>query len=147
MNITGQPVLLSLKPLYANMVFGRRKTVELRRRIASYMNNRDVFIYVTSPDMEMRGGFRVGDVWHGAPDDIWRIVHKRAGVDRRDFDNYFEGQARANAIEITEIWEYRKPVSLSRLRKQFTGFIVPQSWRYARDEEVRFLQQLKCQAK
>ena len=125
------------------MVFGRRKTVELRRRIASYMRNRDVFIYVTSPAMELRGGFRVGEVWRGVPEDIWGIVHERAGVDRRDFDNYFEGQTSANAIEITKIWEYRKPVSLSRLRKQFSNFIVPQSWRYVRNDEQLYLRTME----
>ena len=146
-NTKVQPVLLSLKPVYANMVFGHSKTVELRRRVASSMNNRDVFIYVTSPVMELRGGFRVGMVWRGTPEYIWGIVQKRAGVDRQDFDQYFEGQTSANAIEITEIWKYRTPISLATLKDRFSTFIVPQSWRYVRDEEIRFLQQLKCQAK
>ena len=142
-NTKVQPVLLSLKPAYANMVFGRSKTVELRRRIASYMNNRDVFIYVTSPAMELRGGFRVGKVWRGAPEYIWGIVQKRAGVDRQDFDNYFEGQTSANAIEITEIWEYRTPISLATLRDQLSTFMVPQSWRYVREDEQLFLQTME----
>ena len=129
------------------MVFGRRKTVELRRRIASYMRNRDVFIYVTSPDMELRGGFRVGEVWRGSPENVWNNVHERAGVNKQDFDNYFEGQTSANALEITEIWTFQTPISLSALRHQFSNFVVPRSWRYVRDDEVQFLQQLKCQTK
>ena len=143
MNITGQPVLLSLKPVYANKVFGRSKTVELRRRVASYMQDRDVFIYVTSPVMELRGGFRVGEVWRGPPENVWNSVHERAAVKKRDFDTYFEGQSVANALEITEIWEYRTPVSLSRLREQFSNFIVPQSWRYVRDDEYLFLRAME----
>ena len=142
-----QPVLLSLKPVYANMVFGRRKTVELRRRVAASMNNRDVFIYVTSPVMELRGGFRVGKVWQGAPEDVWTKVHKRVGVKKREFDVYFEGQSVANALEITEIWEYRTPINLSTLRKQFSNFIVPQSWRYVREYEQPFLQKMERKTK
>ena len=147
MNFAIQPLLLSLKPHYADLIFGQLKTAELRRRIASNMQDRDVFIYVSSPIMALRGGFRVGEVWRGPPENVWNIVRKRAAVKKRDFDTYFEGQSVANALEITEIWEYQTPVSLSRLRKQFSNFIVPQSWRYVRNEEVRFLQQMKCQAK
>lgn len=146
-NAIAQPILLSLKPVYANMVFGRSKTVELRRRIASYMKNRDVFIYVTSPVMELRGGFRVGEVWSGMPKSVWHEVGERAGVKKRDFDIYFEGQSVANAFEITEIWEYKTSISLSALRHQFSTFVVPQSWRYVRDHEVRFLQQWECRIK
>ena len=145
MTTTVQPVLLSLKPFYANMVFGRRKTAELRRRIASGMRHRDVFIYVSSPVMELRGGFRVGEVWCGSPESVWSIVRKSAGVNKRDFDIYFEGQTVANALEITEIWKFRTPISLSTLRRRFSKFVVPQSWRYVRDDEYPFFQQMKCQ--
>ncbi len=145
MNLTKQPVLLSLKPLYANLIFERRKTAELRRRIASGMRHRDVFIYVSSPVMELRGGFRVGQVWCDAPEDVWNMVRNRAGVNKRDFDTYFEGQTIAYALEITDIWKCQTPISLSTLRRQFSKFVVPQSWRYVRHDEFPFLQQMKCQ--
>ena len=145
MTTTVQPVLLALKPLYANMVFGRRKTAELRRRIAWGMRHRDVFIYVSSPVMELRGGFRVGEVWCGAPEDVWGIVRDRAGVDKRDFDAYFEGHTIANALEIKEVWKCPKPVNLDTLRDKFSNFTVPQSWRYVREDEFPFFQQMKCQ--
>ena len=68
------PLIISLKPCYADLVFKGLKKVELRRRIASQINGRDVFIYVSSPDRELRGGFRIGQVWKGSPDDVWSIV-------------------------------------------------------------------------
>ena len=80
-----------MKPCYADLVFEGLKKVELRRRIASQLNDRDVFIYVTSPVRELRGGFRVGQVWQGSPDDVWDSVSELATVDRREFDAYFEG--------------------------------------------------------
>ncbi len=147
MNITKQPVLLSLKPLYADLIFERQKTAELRRRIASYMQNRDVYIYVSSPVMELRGGFRVGEVWRGAPEDVWSMVRKRAAVDKRDFDNYFEGKTVAYALEIKEVWKYPKPVNLDTLRGKFSKFTAPQSWRYVRDYEYQFFQKMKPQTK
>jgi predicted transcriptional regulator len=133
-----RPLLLSLKPRYADLIFEGLKTAELRRRIASHIENRAVFVYVSSPTMEIRGGFRVGKVWHGDPEEIWHMVSKLARVDKQDFDTYFEGLSFAYAFEIKEVWEYRKPVSLNALRNEFPNFVVPQSWRYVRPEEHEF---------
>ncbi len=138
MNASEPPLLLSLKPRYADRIFEGLKKVELRRRIASHIKDRDVFVYVSSPVMELRGGFRVGDLWHDTPEKIWTIVSELADVDRQDFDTYFEGQTVAYAFEIKEVWEYHEQVSLNDLRKQFSNFVVPQSWRYVRPEEHQF---------
>ena len=137
MNIA-KPLLLSLKPHYADLVFEGLKTAELRRRITSHIEGRDVFIYVSSPTMALRGGFRVGEVWRGAPEDVWSMVSELASVDKKDFDIYFEGQTIAYALEIQKVWEYQKPVSLNTLRNRFSNFVVPQSWRYVRLDESQF---------
>ena len=73
----------------------------------------EVFIYVTRPVMELRGGFRVGEVWAGTPQEIWEKVSERAGINRDDFDAYYEGQSVAYALEITDVWEYLNPPRLS----------------------------------
>ena len=91
----------------------------------------------------MRGGFRVGQVWEGSPDEVWNIVAELATVNRRDFDAYFQGQAVAYALEVTNVWEYQSPVGLSWLRNRFDDFVVPQSWRYAKPEEDEIFQQMK----
>ena len=144
---TLQPLLISLKPRYADLVFEGLKKAELRRRILACTQNRDVFIYVSSPVMELRGGFRVGQVWQGSPEDIWHEVSKLAKVTRQDFDTYFEGSTIAYALEIKEVWEYQKPVSLNTLRNRFPNFVVPQSWRYAKPEECRSFRNMKRQTK
>ena len=41
------PLLFSLKPRYANLVFKGLKKFELRRRGLTLMRGRDVFVYVT----------------------------------------------------------------------------------------------------
>ena len=138
-----RPLIISLKPCYADLVFEGLKKVELRRRIASGLNDRDVFIYVSSPVRELRGGFRVGQVWEGTPDAVWNIVAELATVDRREFDAYFRGQTVAYALEVTNLWEYESPVGLSSLRDRFNDFVVPQSWRYAKPEEREAFQRMK----
>ena len=143
MNKTLQPLLLSLKPDYADLVFDGLKEAELRRRISSCMENRDVFIYVTSPVRQLRGGFRVGQVWSGTPEEVWRRVSKLAGVHKRDFDAYYAGRTVAYALEITDVWEYKNPASLNTLGNRFPDFVVPQSWRYVRPEEYRLFRRMK----
>ena len=140
-----KPLLLSLKPCYADLVFEGIKKAELRRRITPHITNRDVFIYVSSPIMALRGGFRVGKVWRGTPEDVWRMVSKLAGVNKLDFDTYFEGQTVAYALEITKVWTYPQPINLETLRDEFSSFTVPQSWRYVREDEYQFFQQMNPQ--
>ena len=143
MNKTTQPLLLSLKPRYADLIFAGRKKAELRRRIASGIEGREAFIYVSSPVKQLRGGFRVGHVWQGSPEEIWNEVSELAGVDKRGFDAYYEGREIAYALQIIDVWEYENPVDLNRLRKQFPNFVVPQSWRYAKPEEYQSFEKMK----
>ena len=137
MSKSPKPLILSLKPRYADLIFEGVKKAELRRRPLVQMEGGDVFVYVTSPVMELRGGFRVGEVWAGTPHDIWEKVSGRAGVNRADFDAYYAGQSIAYALEITGVWKYSDPPGLGTLRKLFDNFVVPQSWRYVKPEEHR----------
>lgn len=137
------PLLISLKPNYADLVFSGLKTAELRRRISERMQDRDVFVYVSSPVKELRGGFRVGQVWSGSPSQIWSTVRNFAGVSKRAFDDYYQGQNIAFALEILDVWEYAHPRNLEQLRTQFPGFVAPQSYRYAREKEIRSFRGLK----
>ena len=76
-----RPLLFSLKPYYVDLIIEGLKTIELRRRIASHMKERDVFIYVSSPITALRDGFRIGEVWSGTPEDVWHMVVGRARND------------------------------------------------------------------
>ena len=136
-----KPLLLSLKPCYAELVFQGLKRVELRRRIPC-VGNRDVFIYVSSPVRCLRGGFRVEHVWSGSPEQVWKKVEGLARVERREFDAYYAGRSVAYAMRISKVWEYDEPVHLEVLRKQLTDFVVPQSWRYVKPNESRYFQTL-----
>ena len=138
-----RPLIISLKPCYADLVFEGLKKVELRRRIASQISDRDVFIYVSSPARKLRGGFRVGQVWEGSPEAVWSIVAELAALDRQEFDAYFQGQTVAYALEVTNVWEYQSPVGLSWLRDRLDDFVVPQSWRYAKTEEHELFREME----
>ena len=57
MNNTTKPLLLSLKPRYADLIFAGRKKAELRRRIASGIEGRDVFRIYILKGREINGDF------------------------------------------------------------------------------------------
>ncbi len=137
------PLLFSIKPHYADLVFQGLKAAELRKQITSYMEDRIVFIYVSSPVKQLRGGFHIGHVWSGPPEEIWDQVSELAAVNKPDFDAYYAGRTIAYALEIINVWEYDTPIGLDTLRNQFKKFVVPQSWRYAKDEEVQSFQEMK----
>ena len=136
-----RPLLLSLKPCYADLVFQGLKKAELRRRIPC-IENRDVFIYVSSPVRRLRGGFRVEHVWSGSPEDVWKEVEEIARVERREFDAYYAGRTVAYALRISDVWEYDEPIHLEVLRTQLPDFVVPQSWRYVKLDESRYFRTL-----
>ena len=131
-----KPLLLSLKPCYAELVFQGLKRAELRRRIPC-VENRDVFIYVSSPVRCLRGGFRVEHVWSGSPEQVWKKVERLARVERREFDAYYAGRSVAYAMRISKVWEYDEPVHLEVLRRQLSDL-----WRHVRGSAVMAL----CQA-
>ena len=136
-----RPLLLSLKPCYADLVFQGLKSAELRRRIPC-VEDRDVFIYVSSPVRRLRGGFRVERTWSGSPEEVWKEVEGIARVEKREFDAYYAGRTVAYAWRISEVWEHDNPVTLEALRRRLDDFVVPQSWRYVKPAESRYFHTL-----
>ena len=143
MNDKYKPLLISLKPNYADLVFSGLKKAELRRHLSGGLEGRDVFVYVSSPVKILRGGFRIGQVWSGTPKDIWKEVSCMAGVSRKTFNEYYSGAPVAFALEIIDVWEYKTPKTLDELRMKFIDFVVPQSYRYVKNDEIRFLKKLQ----
>lgn len=142
MNTSSTPLLLSLKPRYADLVFDGRKKVELRRRSPKNMRGRDVFVYSTTPVRMLRGQFKVGKVWAGSPEKVWSLVSDKTGVEKPDFDAYYAGHDVAYAFEIVDALEYEKPLTLDALKRMFRNFVVPQSWRYVKPDEHRIFQDM-----
>ena len=140
------PLLLSLKPRFADLVFMGKKTVELRRRVASTMKGREVFIYVSRPERMIRGGFRVTEVWSSDPETVWGEVALRTGVGKAEYDAYYEGCGIAHAFALSDVWAHETPVEIEDVRRALPGFRPPQSWRYARGRELEWLQWFKLNA-
>lgn len=135
-------VLLSLRPQHADLLFNGSKTAELRRTVPKSEIS-DAYVYVSSPVRILCGGFALGQVWSGAPDEIWKKVERLACVGKEEYFSYFSGCSTAHAIEVANVWKFENAVGLHALRNKFAKFAAPQSWRYVRPEEMRSFGRMK----
>jgi len=140
------PIVLSLKPHYADMLFTGVKTIELRRRIATGFKGREVFVYVSSPVQKIWGGFRVHEIRSGAPDELWAHIEAKAGVERVEYDAYYSGSGVAHALHVSHVWQHDAPIALGALREILPEFRPPQSWRYTKGRELTWLEEFKREA-
>lgn len=110
---------MSIRPEYAEAILSGAKTFELRRRRPSFPEGSRVIVYSSSPEQQLLGTFRSGQIHEASVSDLWGLVRNKAGVSRAAFDAYFAGCDRAFAIEV------REP---QRLEPQRLRFRPPQSY-------------------
>ena len=79
-------------------------------------------------------------------DEIWEEVSSEARLKKSEFDAYYAGRKIACALKIEYVWEYENPLELSELRAKFQSFVVPQSWRYLKAEELESLLGMKLKS-
>jgi predicted transcriptional regulator len=125
-------LLMSIRPRYAESIFTRTKTVELRRRRPKSLEPGDlVYLYVSAPVKAIAGAFSVASVLECPVPALWRTVRSAAAVTRSEFLAYYSGVTVGVAIFVAEVWLLPKPMYLDDLRKKARGFCPPQSYRYA----------------
>jgi len=124
-------VLMSIRPQYAKKIFDGTKKVELRRVKPKSLQSGDlIFVYVSSPVKALMGAFTVSSIMEKRLPTLWRSVRDCAGIERKDFYNYFQGVEKGVAIFIKDIWLLPKPIYLADMQKEVKGFFPPQSFRY-----------------
>ena len=86
-------IVLSVHPHHAENILIGTKTVEFRRRfpVGSHLEGAILWIYSTSPIQAVTGWARVKYVYNMSVDSLWARFHTDGGVERRDFDIYFNG--------------------------------------------------------
>lgn len=89
--------------------------------------------------MELVASFSIAKIVAGPLGLLWQSVHDRAGVNRREFDRYFQGLSSGVAIEIADVQPFVRPVPLAELRQHWRGFHPPQGFRYVESTELAAL--------
>jgi predicted transcriptional regulator len=127
-------IVFSIKPKYAEQILSGSKTVELRRRFPNKVaSGSNALIYVTSPTRAMAGVASIERVVRDCPQSIWRNFSAKAGIDRAEYDSYFNGSEFAYAIILEDARPFDRSLKLDELRSRF-DFEPPQSFLYAKAE-------------
>src|SRR5437868_76289 len=96
-------VLLSIRPVYANLIASGAKTVELRRRFPDVPAGTTIVLYATLPVAAVLGLARLRAATAYTLPTLWRKFGSAAAVTKQTFDIYFDECTRGLAIEHEEV--------------------------------------------
>lgn len=117
--------IISIHPTFAEAILSGRKTVELRRRIPPVEVGARLWIYATRPTAAIVGIAIIDTIFRGTPQAVWETYSDRAGINRGDFDRYFEGAKEAIGIRLSKV-QRMEPIGIEQLRLWKEGFHPPQ---------------------
>lgn len=132
--------IISIRPIFAEAILSGRKTVELRRRIPPIEIGARLWIYSTRPTASIVGIAIIDTIFRGTPHAVWETYADRTGVNRSDFDRYYEGAREAIGIRLSKVQRIH-PIGINQLRVWKDGFHPPQVLsRITASEAKRLLQ-------
>jgi len=129
-------LLISIRPRFVELIFEGAKTVELRRVKPRLQAGDLVVVYASGSTMAIVGAFEVTGVTEATPKHIWRKHNGGSGLEKDEFDQYFDGKTTGYAIQIGRRWKLPCPISLQTLRQLHGGFRPPQSYHYWKLDEL-----------
>ena len=141
-------LLLSIKPKYAKQIFETKtKKVELRRVRTRLKEGDIVLVYVSSPVKVFVGSFEVEDVIESKASrkelkNFWNKFQDSVGINKQEFNSYYEGASVIVGIQIKNIRLFENPVELERLQEKLSYLRPPQSYRYLEEKEYEIIKAL-----
>lgn len=132
-------VILSVKPFYSDKIFNGDKVVELRKKIGiRFIVGARIFIYSSSPVMEITGHAEISQVDQLAISEIRSRFLGDACIAEEDFNDYYKNSERGFVIHLCKVNRFVRGVSLARLRSR--GFIPPQSFSYPSERVLNLIE-------
>ena len=107
-------ILLSIKPEYVKRILNGEKGFEYRKRLASKPVDL-IVIYSTHPVMKIVGEVNVKGILKNSPTALWENTKKKAGISRKKYRQYFQGNKEAFAYELGEVTEYKRYYNLNEI--------------------------------
>ena len=124
-------IILSIKPLYWEMITNGTKRFEYRRKLASVPINK-IYFYVTAPVKKVMGFTQVLFELSDTPDALWERTEHASGISRQTYNCYFYGCDRCHAYGLGAIAVFENPKELS----EFGLKRAPQSFAYVKEEGI-----------
>lgn len=122
--------IISLKPIYGDLILSGDKTVELRNRVVRVTPGTKIWIYVTHPASHVIAVADVGLVVHDRPSAIWNRFEKEICIDRGRFDAYVGGRNCVSALVLSSVIRLSEPITLDGIRRRVEKFHPPQFYAY-----------------
>lgn len=127
-------VLMSIKPVYAELIKSGQKKIELRR-IAPKVKPGDVLIiYESSPVKRVTAFCEIDSIVVTEPSKLWEIAKNAAGLTYDSFAKYFDGKPQASGIKLGKVQLLSTPKELSIIS---TDMQAPQSYRYLTQKQFQ----------
>lgn len=123
---------LSIHPVWVEKILNGEKTVELRRTRPAEAEC-SAIIYSTAPVSAAVAIAAVESVVELEVDELWQTFGERAAISKREFDEYFSGQACGTAILLADISQLVEEVHFEEIAR-ITGIKPAQGWRYIEPE-------------
>jgi predicted transcriptional regulator len=128
--MTKRVLLLSIQPPHAEKIFEGTKLVELRRTRPRIAEGDLILVYVSSPVKAIVGIIEIDKIIDATPARLWPEVSGLAGINRKQFDEYYRGAERAFGLFLKNVRWFPHPIDLQCLRRLWHDFRPPQSFRY-----------------
>jgi len=126
-------ILMSIKTKYANQIFAGIKKYEYRRRSLGDKNiGKKIFIYSSEEEKAIVGYIVVEDIIKG---DINFILDSTNYNGDDSIIDYFNNCDVCYALKIKNAVRFDFSISLSEIRKRDDNFVIPQYYRYIKENE------------
>lgn len=134
-------LLMSIKPVYAQKIKAKEKTIELRCSSPKVSSGDVLVIYESSPIQRITAYCEIDSIISMPPTELWEVVEEKAGIVRSAFEEYFAGKQEGVGICLKEVTTLSSPQPLSIISEDF---YAPQSYRYISEEQFLRLLEASC---
>ncbi len=105
-------ILLSIKPKYVEKILAGTKCYEYRRKVAKQAVSK-ILVYSTKPIGKVVAEIKIEEKISAAPEELWKLTKKQAGISKKRYQEYFQGCKVANAYKLGDINQYTIPKNLT----------------------------------
>ena len=127
-------LLMSIKTKYANQIFTGTKEYEFRRKSIGKKNcHKKIYIYSSGEEKAIIGYIIVDKILSGSLKKIQELTNN---LNNYDMEIYFKDCNVCHALHIGEYYKFIKPIKLKDIKNQYEQFVVPQFYRYIKEEPI-----------
>ncbi len=119
-------ILVSIHPRYAEQILLGNKTVEFRKQKFSKSIS-EIYFYQTAPIHSIDFSAEVLAVIYDNPKNLWRKFRATSGIDRIQFEKYYDGKNVGTAILLSEVRRFNRPKKIESI---IPSGLPPQSFIY-----------------